>query len=38
MEQVDRAGKHFAHWHIKVAVVGVLLLVVGAGLALLTEP
>lgn len=38
MENADEAGSRFAHWHIKVAVVGGLLLVVGAVLAVLTAP
>ncbi len=37
MEQADRAGSHFAHWHIKVALVGTVLLLIGAALALLSE-
>ena len=36
-EQVDEMGKSYWRWHIKVALIGAILLAIGAALAVLTE-
>lgn len=37
MEESDRAGSRFAHWNIKVALFGAVLVLIGAALGLLSE-
>lgn len=37
MEEADQAGSRFAHWHIKVALIGAILVVIGTALAWLSD-